>query len=117
MTRLPANVVPYFRTAEFTERSLPEALLREHVIRKPDVWVRVFVSEGSIEYRTLGERAEGMTAAPGREAIIAPGEVHRLHITGPVRLKVEFLREQPQLHISVCAHLAQQQPRPQYQGL
>src|SRR3546814_11337280 len=55
MKPLPADVVPYKRTPDFTEQTVPPALLREHRTKEA-VWGRIVVPEGRLQY-TINEPA------------------------------------------------------------
>src|SRR3546814_17459197 len=48
MKPLPADVVPYKRTPDFTEQTVPPALLREHRTKEA-VWGRIVVLEGRLQ--------------------------------------------------------------------
>src|SRR5690606_491989 len=45
MSRLPRHVVPYFRTQDFTDETVPERLLHDHVTRR-GAWARLVVTDG-----------------------------------------------------------------------
>ena len=49
MKTLPPDVVPYRRTAEFTEATIPAGLRRRHTTQ-PGVWGRICVLEGALRY-------------------------------------------------------------------
>lgn len=91
MKPLPSGLVPYRRTREFSESTIPSALRRRHTT-KPGVWGRIRVIEGSVVYRILEPRPEEHILLPDRSGIVEPEVPHELEVRGHVRLYVEFLR-------------------------
>lgn len=91
MKSLPAGVEPYKRTPEFTEESVPAALVRRHDT-KAGVWGRIHVLEGRMIYRILEPATEEHVLEPGRNGIVEPQVDHQVEMIGPVRFFVEFLR-------------------------
>jgi tellurite resistance-related uncharacterized protein/ribosomal protein S18 acetylase RimI-like enzyme len=90
--QLPAAAVPYRRTSEFDEQSVPQGLRRAHST-KPGVWGRIRVLEGRLLYRILPERGGGeeVELVPGTDGIIEPAVQHQVEPLGRVRFFVEFL--------------------------
>ncbi|MCM2458170.1 DUF1971 domain-containing protein [Rhizobium sp. CG4] len=86
-----ARPVPYKTTASFDEVSLPAALLRDHSL-KAGSWGLIRVEEGSIQYH---EGGISRVIEPDSPAIIPPISSHRLALTGPVKLKIEFYDRRP----------------------
>ncbi len=91
MKSLPDDVVPYRRTQEFTESTIPTGLLRAHTT-KAGVWGRIRVLEGSLRYRILEPQIEEMLLEPGVDGIIEPRVRHQVEACGPARFWVEFAR-------------------------
>lgn len=93
MAARPPDAVPYHRTPEFTEATLPPSLvLREHAT-KPGVWERIRVIKGRLRCRRRAEAEGAQELRPGQELLVGPGEPHALELTGePVRVRLEFLR-------------------------
>ena len=87
---LPAQVVPYKQTAEFTEATVPAGLLRDHTTRA-GVWGRIVVREGNLRYRVPMLAVDQVLTA-GAPGIVAPEVPHSVEPVGPVRFLVEFLR-------------------------
>jgi tellurite resistance-related uncharacterized protein len=94
MTVLPPDVRPYRRTSEFTEATVPSALLKAHTT-KDGTWALIHVLEGRLAYRIDDPRR------PASEAVLAPGAppgvieptiLHSVEPLGPVRFYVEFHR-------------------------
>lgn len=91
---LPPDVRPYRRTPEFTESSVPKALLGAHTT-KAGAWALIHVLEGSLRYRIEDPRREASVAVlttqtpPG---VVEPTIVHSVEPLGPVRFYVEFYR-------------------------
>ena len=91
MKSLPTNVVPYQRTKEFTESTVPAGLLRRHDT-KAGVWGRIHVLEGTLTYRILEPAVEENVLSPGIDGIVEPQVPHEVEPVGRVRFFVEFLR-------------------------
>jgi tellurite resistance-related uncharacterized protein len=91
MKQLPPDVVPYHRTAEFTESTVPRGLLRRHTT-KPGVWGRICVLEGSLRYRILEPVQEEQLLSAERYGVVEPEVHHEVEPVGRVRFYVEFLR-------------------------
>ena len=90
-TELPDDVRKYSETTVFTEKSVPEKLLRLHDT-KPGVWGRIVVLEGELDYIVPGPPERRARLSPERRGVIRPTELHRVAPVGPVRFKVEFLK-------------------------
>jgi tellurite resistance-related uncharacterized protein len=88
---LPAGYVAYRRTAEFTESTVPRALLSRHTT-KQGIWARVHVLEGSLRYRMLEPFNEEHLLERGSVALVLPGVEHDVRPVGQVRFFVEFYR-------------------------
>lgn len=93
MKTLPANVVPYKRTDEFTELSVPSGLLKAHNT-KSGVWGKIIVVAGSLTYRILDPAIEEVQLSPERDGIIEPAIKHEVVPTPGVRFYVEFYRKE-----------------------
>jgi len=87
---LPSDFVPYKRTPEFTEVTVPRGLTHEHST-KPGVWAMIRVLEGTLRYRvpSLQKEFDLTPAAPG---IVIPEVLHHVAPLGAVRFFVEFYR-------------------------
>lgn len=106
MKQLPDTAVPYRRTSEFDEQSVPAGLLRAHST-KAGVWGRIRVLEGRLLYRILPDAGSGDSAGdsqgpgqpggeevelvPGTDGVIEPTALHQVEPLGRVRFFVEFL--------------------------
>jgi tellurite methyltransferase len=88
---LPAGYVAYRRTAEFTESTVPQALLSRHTT-KAGIWAQIHVLEGSLRYRLLEPFNEEQLLEPGSVALVPPGVEHDVRPVGAVRFFVEFYR-------------------------
>jgi tellurite methyltransferase len=87
---LPAHLVIYKQTPEFTEATIPAGLMRDHTTRA-GVWGRIVVLAGSLRYR-VESLAVDQLLGPGTPGIVAPEVPHSVAPEGPVRFFVEFLR-------------------------
>ncbi|HHX81497.1 MAG TPA: DUF1971 domain-containing protein [Pseudomonadaceae bacterium] len=85
---LPSGVVPYRRTGEFTEQTLPTGLRKDHST-KPGVWALIHVLEGRLRY-CVPAWGYDEVLEPGRLGIVAPEVVHFVEPQGAVRVFVEF---------------------------
>ncbi len=84
----PADAVPYRRTPEFDETTVPKGLLRAHSTRDK-TWARLHVLDGRLIFRDLVDGAE-LVLEPGIHPLIHPQRLHEVAILGPVRFFVEF---------------------------
>ena len=89
MKTMPTNVVPYKRTSEFTEETVPTALLRDHNT-KDGIWAKIVVLEGSLLYRILEPAVEENYLGPERAGVVEPTVMHEVVPQLGVRFYVEF---------------------------
>lgn len=86
---LPDNVVPHRKTPEFTETTIPQALLKAHNT-KEKVWGKIVILEGVLLYYIGDEPVQRLT--PERYGVVEPAVWH--HVAPepgtPVRFYVEF---------------------------
>ena len=86
---MPADAVPYKRTAEFTHSTVPSGLLRSHRT-KDGTWAKIVVLEGALTYRILEPVIEEVVLTPERHGVVEPTIRHEV-VPGPgVRFYVEF---------------------------
>lgn len=93
MRHLPRNVVPYFRTQDFTDETVPERLLHDHVTRR-GAWARLTVESGYLRYVELDGEDAPVIIEAGQHVVIAPHVHHRVELLGPVRFHLVFLRDE-----------------------
>jgi tellurite resistance-related uncharacterized protein len=91
---LPAGLLLYKRTPEFSEHDVPAGLLRAHST-KEGVWGRIQVTEGELIYRIVDPRRRSCvisltTDGPG---VIEPTVLHQVQPRGETRFFVEFFRQ------------------------
>lgn len=91
MQRLPADLVAYQRTREFSDATVPSALRRRHTT-KPGIWARICVLEGQLRYRILGSPPEEHILTPDHPGVVEPEVPHEVEPLGEVRFFVEFLK-------------------------
>ena len=91
MNTLPANVVPYKRTPEFDQHSIPAGLRRSHTTRT-GTWARIVVLEGTLLYRILEPEVTEHLLSDQVPGIVEPGVAHEVAAPGAVRFYVEFLK-------------------------
>jgi tellurite resistance-related uncharacterized protein len=93
---LPRDVRPYRRTPEFTEATVPGALLKAHTT-KEGAWALIHVLEGRLAYRVDDPRrlvSEVVLTADTPPGVIEPTILHSVEPQGPVRFYVEFHRRE-----------------------
>lgn len=93
MVDLPTAAQVYRRTPDFTDETVPKALLGDHST-KADVWGRIVVSEGRLRY-VIPSTGDVSELSPGNPGIVEPALPHRVEMVGAVRFHVEFLRVAP----------------------
>lgn len=91
MKQLPADVVPYKRTPEFTEETIPAGLLSAHQT-KESVWARIVVLEGQLQYTINEPEREVIILSRERHGVVEPTVLHEVKPLGKVRFYVEFHR-------------------------
>lgn len=91
MKTLPADVVPYKRTPEFTQSTVPAGLLRSHNT-KDGVWGKIVVLEGTLLYRILEPEVEEILLSADRYGVVEPTVKHEVVASAGVRFYVEFHR-------------------------
>lgn len=85
----PSTLIPYSRTDEFDETSIPENLRKSHNT-KAGVWAMIRVLEGKLNYHVGDEVQELHPKNPG---FIEPEVEHHVEPDGEVRFYVEFYRD------------------------
>jgi tellurite resistance-related uncharacterized protein len=94
MNMLPPDLVPYRRTTEFTENTVPAGLLRAHAT-KAGAWGLIRVLEGRLAFRITDARrpaSETVLTAEGEPGVVEPTILHEVEPLGPVRFYVQFLQ-------------------------
>lgn len=84
----PEGLVPYRRTAEFTETTVPAGLLRDHKLAA-GTWGVIHVISGHLRY-VVPSRQENIVLSPELDGVIEPETLHAVAPEGPVRFYVEF---------------------------
>lgn len=87
---IPAGYVVTRRTPEFTQDTVPPALLSAHET-KGGAWALIHVLEGKLRYCIEAPPFESILE-PGRPGIIQPQVPHHVEPVGPVRFYLEFHR-------------------------
>ncbi len=91
---LPEQVAAYRRTDEFSEASVPAALLRSHNT-KAGVWGLIHVLDGELAYRITDPRrapSEQILTPQGPAGVVEPTILHEVEPRGRVRSYVESYR-------------------------
>ncbi len=87
---LPKDLTQYKTTPVFSEKSVPQGLLRAHRT-KTGTWARVSVLEGKLLYGLEGGPSWVLT--PKVSAIVEPESAHFVTPIGKVRFEVQFFRK------------------------
>ena len=90
-SEIPDGYHPYRRTADFTERSVPGALLRSHSTR-PGVWALIRLSRGQLGYHVHAPFHRQELLTPDSPGVVLPEVEHHVAPSGPVEFFVEFWR-------------------------
>ena len=88
---LPAGHVPYKRTRDFDQLSIPDGLRRDHST-KPGVWGVIHVLAGRLGYIVELPLACERLLEPGVLGIVVPEVLHRVVPEGEARFFVECHR-------------------------
>ncbi len=84
------NFEKYSETVVFNEKTMPDALKREHCT-KTGVWGQIIVCDGTLLY--LREDRPAQVVTKEHPAIIYPTERHSVQPKGRVQFRVEFFRD------------------------
>ena len=88
---IPPGLEPAGNSLEFTESTIPDALLYEHSLAAGR-WGVLNVIEGSLRFVDLEKGEEHTVSAPGQIAI-RPEAPHHVALDGEVRCRIDFFRE------------------------
>ena len=89
-SNFPKSSLPYKRTPEFDETSVPAGLRREHST-KAGVWAKIVVVDGRLRYCVDALNAD-VELSRDRAGIVVPEVLHHVEPLGAVRFYVEFYR-------------------------
>lgn len=87
------SIIPYKITPVFDEASLPAAIRNAHQT-KAGVWGLLRVLEGEVRLIFV-DPPSSVQVTPALPAQIPPEAIHHVETNGPMRMQVEFYREQP----------------------
>ena len=96
---MPEDLLPYKKTPEFTEISIPKGLLAQHSTKK-GVWGRISLLAGKLEYTVEVPVRKTIELSEGQHANIPPEMSHCVHPVGKVRFYVELLLEQSRKNLN-----------------
>ncbi len=85
----PEGLMPYKRTPEFTEQTIPKALLNHHAT-KVGTWGKIHVLAGLLIYSPQG--ADSIEIRSGDSANVPPQMLHAVKAKNSVRFYVEFYK-------------------------
>ena len=95
MPSLPESVEPTGASPEFTEDTVPEALLRDHRTAVGR-WAVLEVLEGQLKFVDLtAADPAGRLVSVGEQIVIPPEHPHRVELDGHARFQLTFYRESP----------------------
>lgn len=86
---------PYGASPVFDAETLPAALRHAHST-KAGTWGLIRVFEGQVRY-CIEETGETSLLDAEHPGLIRPQELHHVEAVGPMRMQVEFYREEPAL--------------------
>lgn len=92
------SIAPYKSTSVFDENTLPAGFRREHRT-KPGVWGIIRVLEGRLRYKVL-EPASETILDPTHPGLVSPDVPHLVEPLGPMKLRLEFYDQPPDLTAS-----------------
>jgi len=87
---VPDGLVQKGGSPIFTEDSLPSALLEEHSLAEGR-WGLLHLLEGNVIFVQLSPVKETALTAPAT-LLIEPTAPHKLRLTGPLKLRIDFYR-------------------------
>lgn len=87
--KLPAGAIKVGSTPSMTEETIKPAILKSHLAPKGKIGLLV-VEEGHCQYVWEDEDGPALDADPDHPIVIYSERYHRVVITGPVKLRVEF---------------------------
>ena len=90
--QMPDAFVPYKRTAEFTDSTVPKGLLRSHATKK-GVWGKVFVTAGKLRYTAEYPADFTIELENGEFEIIVPELKHSISLYKGSKFYVEFYKK------------------------
>ena len=93
MSGVSQPAAPYGASPIFDELSLPDSLRHEHSPRD-GTWGLLRVLEGEVELVFL-DPASRRRVTPDKPAPIPPQSPHFVRLHGPMKMQVEFYRENP----------------------
>jgi tellurite resistance-related uncharacterized protein len=88
---LPPDLEAYRNTPEFTEATIPAALLRSHSTAT-GVWGVIHILQGKLRYRVLDPFSERILEPGQLPGVIEPAVLHEVAPVGPVHFYVQFHR-------------------------
>ncbi len=88
---MPAGLELARTTPEFTDVTVPAALLAAHRVG-PEVWGRLRVLAGSVRFVFEADPPVALDVSAGEHVDIPPGEPHRVEPQRDARFVVEFYR-------------------------
>lgn len=86
---------PYKSTPVFDEHTLPAGLRKEHRT-KAGVWGVIRLLQGQVRYRVLDPVSETVLD-PDHPGLVLPDQPHLVEPLGPMKMKVEFYDQEPNL--------------------
>lgn len=89
MKTLPDHVQYYKSTPTFTEKTVPESLLKDHNT-KQGVWGLICMEQGKMEYVIEGKETYILT--PDQKGVVEPEIKHYVKPLGDVVFRVEFYK-------------------------
>ncbi|MEM7198885.1 MAG: DUF1971 domain-containing protein [Planctomycetota bacterium] len=90
---LPPDAEPVGQSPEFTQDSVPDALLTEHQTAAGR-WALLEVLAGALSFVDLVDH-ESRRVDTGQSVVIEPERPHKVSVQGAVRFRLSFFKEAP----------------------
>ena len=91
MKELPSNLEAYKKTPVFTEKTVPNGLLKAHST-KAGIWGKICVTKGKLLYVIEVEPQEVIELRIDKFGVVEPEVLHHVEADGEVEFFVEFFR-------------------------
>jgi len=92
LPEMPAGLALARTTPEFTDTTVPAALLAAHRVG-PGVWGRLRVHAGRVRFVFEADPSSALELSAGEHIDIPPGEAHHVEPQSDARFVVEFYRK------------------------
>lgn len=91
MKQLPTNIQAYKKTPIFTQKTIPDGLLKHHTT-KAGTWGKICVLKGKLLYTIESEPIEKILLDTTKYGVVEPETSHFVEPQGEVEFYVEFFK-------------------------